>query len=77
VPAFRALEVADVAAELGELALVELVSGRLDHELRAGELCVAAVVVKRGGEHHPESRATCWLRKPITAPKVASALASA
>jgi hypothetical protein len=77
VPAFRALEVADVAAELGELALVKAVSGRLDHELRAVELCVAAVVVERGGEHHAESRATCSLRKPIATREVASTLAGA
>src|SRR2546426_7677128 len=75
--AFRALEAADVAAELGELALVKLASGRLDHELRAVELCVTAVVVKRCGEHHPESRATCSSRKPIRPPRVAGALTDA
>jgi hypothetical protein len=70
VPAFRALEVADVAGELGELALVKRVSGRLHHELGAVELCMAAVVVKRGGEHHLESRATSSLRKPIAGKRV-------
>jgi hypothetical protein len=30
VPPFRALEVADVAAQLGEVALVKVGSGRLD-----------------------------------------------
>jgi hypothetical protein len=41
----RPLEVADIADQVGDLAVVKLVSGRLDQQLRTVELGVAAVVV--------------------------------
>jgi hypothetical protein len=44
--------VGDVAAQLGELALVEVLSGCLENELGTVELGVAAVGVECGGEHH-------------------------
>jgi hypothetical protein len=42
--------VADVAAQLGKLALTEVANGRLDYEIGTVKLRVAAVVLKCGGE---------------------------
>jgi len=53
--------------ELGKLTLVNVVGGRLDHQLGTVEFGVAAVVIKRScrGQHHLESRATSALSEQI------------